>query len=93
MSKIRGSPKRQSRRSFRPAAAVSARIAIDADGKSWAVWQDAATNQIRFSVRDPIGGEWRPETLLSESGQVCASLALHPRALAGGSRNEVREGR
>ena len=72
--------------------AVSARIAIDADGKSWAVWQDAATNQIRFSVRDPIGGEWRPETLLSESGQVCASPRVAPEGSRGWIAYEVREG-
>lgn len=55
------------------APAVSCRIAIKANGNSWAVWQDAATSEIRYAVRDPLLKAWGPEHRLSNLGDVAAN--------------------
>jgi len=64
------------------APAVSCRIAIDAAGQSWAVWQDVATSAIRLSVRNPFETVWTLEKPISLPDQICAN----PRIVSDGLR-------
>lgn len=50
--------------------AAQSRLAIKETGETWAVWEDVATGQVRYAVRNPDTKAWAQERILSRPGEV-----------------------
>jgi hypothetical protein len=50
--------------------AADSQIAIKETGESWAVWEEAATAEIRYAYRDPLTKIWSAETTVSGTGEA-----------------------